>query len=306
MLDDKDDLAAVARLSGVSKRLGGRPVLDGLDLTLRAGEVTALLGPNGAGKTTSVSLLTGRLAPDAGSASLFGLDPRRPAARRRLGVMLQSAGLPEVLTIAELVTLHAGYYPDPRPVEEALALAGLTDLANRRCGALSGGQARRVQYALAICGRADLLVLDEPTAAMDRGSARTLWGTVRALADDGAAVLLTSHDLAEADALADRVLVMDAGRIVADDSPAALRARAGGSVLRCRTTLAPAAAALLPAVRDADMDGADLRIVSADAAATTRALLDADRGLTALRIADATLEDAIATLLAPVSERIAA
>ncbi|WP_313539298.1 ABC transporter ATP-binding protein [Sphingomonas sp.] len=301
-----DDLAAVARLSGVSKRLGGRPVLDRLDLTIRAGEVTALLGPNGAGKTTSVALLTGRLAPDAGTAQLFGLDPRRPAARRRLGVMLQSAGLPDVLTIRELVTLHAGYYPDPRPIDEVLALAGIADVADRRCGALSGGQARRVQYALAICGRADLLVLDEPTAAMDRGSARTLWGTVRDLADDGAAVLLTSHDLAEADALADRVLVMDAGRIVADDTPAALRARAGGSVIRCRTVLVPAAAALLPAARDAEMEGADLRVVSADAAATVRALLDADPALTALRIADATLEDAIATLLAPVHERIAA
>lgn len=301
-----DDLAAVARLSGVSKRLGGRAVLDRLDLTIRAGEVTALLGPNGAGKTTSVALLTGRLAPDAGTAQLFGLDPRRTAARRRLGVMLQSAGLPDVLTIRELVTLHAGYYPDPRPIDEVLALAGIADLADRRCGALSGGQARRVQYALAICGRADLLVLDEPTAAMDRGSARTPWGTVRDLADDGAAVLLTSHDLAEADALADRVLVMDAGRIVADDTPAALRARAGGSVLRCRSTLVPAAAALLPGARDAEMEGADLRIVSADAAATVRALLDADPALTALRIADATLEDAIATLLAPNQERIAA
>lgn len=301
-----DDFAAVARLSTVSKRLGGRTVLDGLDLSIRAGEVTALLGPNGAGKTTSVALLTGRLAPDAGTASLFGLDPRRPAARRRLGVMLQSAGLPDVLTIRELVTVHAGYYPDPRPLEETLALAGITDLADRRCGQLSGGQARRVQYALAICGRADLLVLDEPTAAMDRGSARTLWGTVRDLADDGAAVLLTSHDLAEADALADRVLVMDAGRIVADDTPAALRARAGGSVIRCRSTLLPAAAALLPAVREAGMEGADLRVVSADAAVTARALLDADTRLEALRIADATLEDAIATLLAPTEERIAA
>lgn len=301
-----DDLAAVARLSTVSKRLGGRTVLDGLDLSIRAGEVTALLGPNGAGKTTSVALLTGRLAPDAGTASLFGLDPRRPAARRRLGVMLQSAGLPDVLTIRELVTVHAGYYPDPRPIDETLTLAGIADLADRRCGQLSGGQARRVQYALAICGRADLLVLDEPTAAMDRGSARTLWGTVRDLADDGAAVLLTSHDLAEADALADRVLVMDAGRIVADDTPAALRARAGGSVIRCRSSLLPAAAALLPAVREAGMEGADLRIVSADAAVTARALLDADTRLEALRIADATLEDAIAALLATTDERIAA
>ncbi|WCT72257.1 ABC transporter ATP-binding protein [Sphingomonas naphthae] len=300
------DLADVARLTGVSKRLGGRPVLDGLDLGIRAGAVTALLGPNGAGKTTSVSLLTGRIAPDAGEATLFGLDPRRPAARRRLGVMLQSAGLPDVLTIGEVVTLQAGYYPDPRPVSETLALAGLSDLAERRCGALSGGQARRVHYALALCGRPDMLVLDEPTAAMDRASARILWGTVRAMADDGAAVLLTSHDLAEADALADRIVVMEAGRIVADDTPAALRARAGGSVIRCRTSLTPHAVGLLPAVREAAMEGAELRIVASDATVAVRALLDTDPGLSDLRVADATLEDAIATLLAPRDERIAA
>lgn len=296
----------VARMADVSKRLGGRPVLNDFSLGIRAGEVTALLGPNGAGKTTSVSLLTGRIAPDVGEAMLFGLDPRRPAARRRLGVMLQSAGLPDVLTIAEAVALQSGYYPDPRPVAETLALAGLSDLADRRCGALSGGQARRVHYALAICGRPDLLVLDEPTAAMDRASARVLWGTVRALADDGAAVLLTSHDLAEADALADRIVVMDAGRIVADDTPAAIRSQAGGSVIRCRSTRSAAQAALLSGVREAMMEGAELRIVTSDATATVRALLDADTSLADLRVADATLEDAIATLLAPYDERIAA
>ncbi|WP_308461581.1 ABC transporter ATP-binding protein [Sphingomonas citricola] len=277
-----------------------------LDLGIRAGEVTALLGPNGAGKTTCVSLLTGRIAPDAGTADLFGLDPRRPAARRRLGVMLQSAGLPDVLTITELLTLQSGYYPDPLPLDETLALAGLTDLVDRRCAALSGGQARRVHYALAICGRPDLLVLDEPTAAMDRASARVLWGTVRALANDGAAVLLTSHDLAEADALADRIVVMDTGRIVADDTPAALRARAGGSVIRCRSRLTPERAASAPAVRNADMEGADLRIVTSDATATVRALLDTDTALADLRVADATLEDAIAALLSTQPERLAA
>lgn len=300
------DLSDVARLTCVSKRLGGRSVVAELDLGIRAGEVTALLGPNGAGKTTCVSLLTGRIAPDAGTADLFGLDPRRPAARRRLGVMLQSAGLPDVLTIAELLTLQSGYYPDPLPLDETLALAGLTDLVDRRCAALSGGQARRVHYALAICGRPDLLVLDEPTAAMDRASARVLWGTVRALANDGAAVLLTSHDLAEADALADRIVVMDTGRIVADDTPAALRARAGGSVIRCRSRLTPERAASAPAVRNADMEGADLRIVTSDATATVRALLDTDTALADLRVADATLEDAIAALLSTQPERLAA
>lgn len=299
------DLAAVATLSGVSKKLGGKPVLDRLNVSFEAGMVTALLGPNGAGKTTGVSLLTGRLRPDAGEARLFGLDPVRPAARARMGVMLQAAGLPDVMTVAELVALQSGYYRDARPVAETLILAGLSDLAERRCGALSGGQARRVQYALAICGRPDLLVLDEPTAAMDRASARALWATVRQAAADGAAVLMTTHDLAEADALADRVVVMDAGRIVADDTPTALRARAGGSVIRCRTTLTPSRALTLPHVREASVDGAELRLVTADAAVTVRHLVDADPALGDLRIHDASLEDAIATLLG-TNRRLAA
>lgn len=300
-----DDLSAVATLAGVTKRLGGKLVLEGFDLAIRAGEVTALLGPNGAGKTTSVGLLTGRLTPDAGIARLFGLDPRRPAARGRLGVMLQAAGLFDVMTVEEMVTLQSGYYFNPRPVAETLALAGLVDLGERRCGTLSGGQARRVHYALAICGRPDLLILDEPTAAMDRSSARALWATVREAADSGAGVLLTSHDLAEADALADRVVVMDQGCIVADDTPGAIRSQAGGSVIRCRTRIAVAAARAMPAVHEAETEGAELRIVTGDASTTLRHLLDADRTVSDLRVGDATLEDAIAALLAP-SERIAA
>jgi ABC-2 type transport system ATP-binding protein len=298
-------LAAVAELVGASKKLGGRLVLDKLDLAIRAGEVTALLGPNGAGKTTSVGLLTGRLSPDGGQARLFGLDATRPAARARMGVMLQAAGLPDVMTVREMVTLQSGYYRDARPVAESLELAGIASLADTRCGKLSGGQARRVQYALAICGRPDLLVLDEPTAAMDRASTRALWATVREAADDGAAILLTSHDLAEADALADRILVMNHGRIVADDTPTAIRARVSGSVIRCRTTLPAARLTMLPGVRTAEADGADMRIVTADAVETVRILLQLDDGLEGLRVSDAALEDAIAQLVSD-EERMAA
>jgi ABC-2 type transport system ATP-binding protein len=301
----QDDFSAIATLANVSKRLGGKSVLDGLSLAIRPAEVTALLGPNGAGKTTTVGLLTGRLQPDSGAARLFGLDPTRPAARARMGVMLQASGLPDVMTVTELVRLQSGYYPDPRPVAETLAIAGLSDLAKRRCGTLSGGQARRVQYALALCGRPALLVLDEPTAAMDRASRQALWATVREAADNGTAILLTSHDLAEADALADRVIVMDHGRIVADDIPAVLRARAGGSVIRCRTMLSPARLLALPAVREAGPDGGNQRIVTSDAVATARALCGADSQLGDLRIADAALEDAIAALLGS-DQRIAA
>ena len=158
---------------------------------------------------------------------------------------------------------------------------------------------------MAMCGRPDLLVLDEPTAGMDRAATRALWGTIREAANEGAAVLLTSHDLAEADMLADRVIVIDAGRIVADDTPAALRARAGGSVIRCRSSLPLARVAILPGVRDGAADGAEVRIVTTDAVATVRALCGADPGLADLRVADAALEDAIAALLTP-EQRIAA
>lgn len=293
----REDLSFVAALIGVTKALGGNVVLDDLDFAVRAGEVTALLGPNGAGKTTCVSLLTGRLRPDAGRPWLFGLDPSRPAARARMGVMLQSAGLPDVLSVGEIVALQSGYYADPRPVGETLAIAGLADLSGRRCGALSGGQARRVQYALAICGRPDFLVLDEPTAAMDRDARVALWSTIRDAADSGAAVLLTSHDLAEADALADRVLVMDKGRVIADDTPAAIRAQVGGSTLRCRTVLTDMNLLALPAVRRAERAGAETIIQSGDAIATVRALIAADPDLADLRISDASLEDAMSGIL---------
>src|SRR3569623_3283847 len=160
------DMACVAHLRDVSKSYGKQRVLDSISLDVRAGEVTALLGPNGAGKTTSVGILTGRLAPDSGEAALFGLEPKRPAARARMGVVLQSAGLPDVLTVEELVGLHSGYYRRPREVADTLALAGLEELASRRSGKLSGGQQRRLHFALAICGRPDLLVLDEPPTGL--------------------------------------------------------------------------------------------------------------------------------------------
>ncbi len=289
-------LHPVARLRSVTKRLGGRPVLDRLDLDIRAGEVTALLGPNGAGKTTSVGVLIGRLTPDGGAAELFGLDARRPAARSRMGVMLQSAELADVLSVEELVRLQSGLYPDPLPVAKTIELAGLTGLERRRAGQLSGGQSRRLQYALAICGRPDLLVLDEPTTGLDPEARRQLWATVRAAADRGAAVLLTTHHLDEADALADRVVVIEGGRIVADASPDTIKRRVAGSTLRCRTALSVTALRALPAVRGVHEDGTGRTLHSADAVATVRALLAANPALTDLTVAAASLEDALAGL----------
>ena len=298
----REELSWVARLDAVAKSYAGIPALRGITLALRPGEVTALLGPNGAGKSTAVGLLTGRLTPDGGSVRLFGLDPRRPAARARMGVMLQSAGLPDVLTVQELVELQSGYYRRPREVGETLTMAGLVGLEKRRAGTLSGGQGRRLQYALAICGEPDLLVLDEPTTGLDHEARRALWATVRAEADGGAAVLLTTHYLEEADALADRVVVIDEGTIVADGTPSAIKADVAGSTIRCRTRLSEAALRRLPGVRRVARDGGLASLLVTDAVSAVRALLSADEDLAELSVTAASLEDALQNIGSDLEE----
>jgi len=198
----------VARLAATVKRYGPLTALDGVDLAVRRGELLALLGPNGAGKSTSIGLLLGLIRPDAGRAELFGLDPQRIEARRRIGVMLQSANLPATLRVGELLRLTMSYYPNPRGFDETAALAGLADLLLRPYGKLSGGQQRRVQFALALCGRPELLFLDEPTVGMDIDARQKLWAAMRALVAEGCAVVLTTHYLEEAEALAQRVVVL--------------------------------------------------------------------------------------------------
>ena len=290
------DLAAIATLTKINKRMGSMLALDDFNLVIRPGEVTALLGPNGAGKSTAVGVLTGRLLADDGEVNVFGLDPKRPAARSRLGVMLQSASLPDVLTIRELVTLQSGYFVAPRPLDETLTLAGLSELADRRAGQLSGGQSRRLQFALAICGRSDLLILDEPTTGLDAEARRAVWNTVRDTADKGAAVLLTTHYLEEAEALADRIVVIAKGRIIADGTTEMIRAQAAGSVIRCRTQMQAAALSALPCVSRAEQSGGEVRLLSSNPVATTKALLDRLDDCTDLRIEAASLEDALSSL----------
>jgi ABC-2 type transport system ATP-binding protein len=299
------NLRAIGRLDCISKKFGSQLVLDDVTMEIRAGEVIALLGPNGAGKTTTVGMLTGRLAPDRGTVELFGLDPLRPAARARMGVMLQSAGLPDVLTVQELVTLQSGYYRRPREVAATIALAGLDGLEARRAGRLSGGQQRRLLYALAICGKPDLLVLDEPTTGLDHEARRRLWTTVRSDADAGAAILLTTHYLEEADALADRIIVIDGGRIIADDAPERIKAKVAGSSIRCRTTLTDAALLCLPGVRSVGRNGAATTLLVADGAASVRALLGADPALSDLTITAASLEDALTNLASTTTRKAA-
>jgi ABC-2 type transport system ATP-binding protein len=286
----------VARLCGVVKRYGHLTALDGVDLVLQRGELLAVLGPNGAGKSTSIGLLLGLIRPDGGRAELFGMDPQQIDARRRIGVMLQSAMLPPTLRVGELLRLVASYYPNPRPLEESAALAGIADLLKRPYGKLSGGQQRRVQFALALCGRPELVFLDEPTVGMDIDARRKLWSAMRALVAEGCSVVLTTHYLEEAEALAQRVVVVAKGRVVSEGSVDALRGQIPLSRIRCLTDLDAAAVSEWPQVASAEREGARLHINTSAPENVLRRLLDADISLSELEVQRAGLAEAFTEL----------
>ncbi len=282
----------LARLRGASRRYGDVLALDGFDLELRAGQVTSLLGANGAGKSTAVGLLLGLLAADAGTVDVLGHAPGSRPARLGTGAMLQSAGIPERLEVRELLQLVRSYSPQPRSVADCVALAGLDGLLGRRYGRLSGGQQRRVQFALAICGRPKLLCLDEPTTGLDIEARQGLWKAIRELVADGSAVLLTTHYLEEAEALSDRVAVIDRGRLVAEGSVAQIRSHVSRRRIRCVTALDAGHVLHWPGVREAVREGDALRIVAEAAEPVVRRLLDADSNLQELEVQRAGLADA--------------
>ncbi len=219
---------AAIELRGVGKSYRHMEALRGIDLAIEPGDVVAILGPNGAGKTTAISLMLGLRRPTVGAVRLFGLPPTDGAARSRRGAMLQDSGVPGQLSVRELVELFRSYYPEPLPADAAIGHAGLDDVARTPVSRLSGGQRQRLYFALAICGDPDALFLDEPTVAMDVASRRAFLDTIRGFASDGKTIVLTTHLLDEADQLARRVVVIDRGRIVADDTPAGIKARVPG------------------------------------------------------------------------------
>jgi ABC-2 type transport system ATP-binding protein len=282
---------------GITRRFGPVLALNGLDLAIEPGRVTALLGPNGAGKTTFVNLVLGRDRPDAGTLTTLGANPGSATARRGSGVMLQSAALVPQLTVYEHLRLYSGYYGAATPDVSLLARLGMASLAGRRYGTLSGGQQRRVQFALALCGQPALLVLDEPTVALDAESRRLNWAAIKQQAADGAAVLLTTHLLEEAETLADRVVLLSAGRIIADGTPSAIRARVAEQRIRCRSRLGLDELRQLPGVLGVTRETNAVLLRTSDAETALRGLLALDPTISDLEVARASLEDALDSLL---------
>ena len=291
-----DSPTVVASLEAVSQNYGEVRALHNVNFTVGAGQVVALLGPNGAGKTTAVKLMLGLLQPTSGKVRVFGGDPTSPQNRMRAGAMLQVGRVPETLRVREHIDLFSSYYPQPLPLNEVLAASGLEKLRDRKFGDLSGGQRQRTLFALAICGDPDLLFLDEPTVGLDVEARRSLWEEIRRLVERGKTVLLTTHYLEEADALADRIAVINQGTIIVEGTPAEIKAQTSGKRIRCVTRLSIGDLLQLPGVTDARHDREAVDIHTGEAELVVRALLARDPSLSGLEITSAGLEDAFLAL----------
>jgi ABC-2 type transport system ATP-binding protein len=286
----------LAELSGAHKRYGKTVALDGLDLQIRRRELLAVLGPNGAGKTTAISLLLGLQQPDAGTARLFGQPPRALEARRHVGAMMQEVYLAPELRVREQIELVASYYPAPLTSAAAMEMTHTTKLARRPYGKLSGGQKRQVQLALAVVGRPSLLFLDEPTVGLDVQAREVVWTVLRRLIDQGASIVLTTHYLEEAEALADRVAVLAKGRLIASGTVDEMRALVARKQIVCRTSLAAEEVRSWPQVESVGEDRQRLLIQATRAEAVVRRLLLEDGDLSELEVRRAGLSEAFTEL----------
>jgi ABC-2 type transport system ATP-binding protein len=266
--------AAAVTFTGVTKTYGTVKAVDGLSLALHPGETVALLGPNGAGKSTTLDLLLGLRPADTGDVRVFGVTPREAIVRGRVGAMLQSGGLMEEVTVAELVRLACSLHPRPYKPGDVLSRAGIAQIADRKVNKLSGGQEQRVRFALATAGDSDLIVLDEPTTGMDVSARQSFWATMREQADRGRTVLFATHYLEEADAIADRVLVLHRGRLLADGTAAEIKAKAGARKVSFDLdgVIDTDALSALPHLTGITFTGPTVRIQSTDADATVHAL----------------------------------
>jgi ABC-2 type transport system ATP-binding protein len=286
-------------LSDLSKSYGEVRAVKSIDLAIAPGETVALLGPNGAGKTTTIDMMLGLTRPDSGTVSLFGMSPTEAAAAGVVGGMLQTGSLVDYLSVRELVTMVASLYPSPLEVDDALALSGCSGFAGRRTRKLSGGQAQRVRFAIALVADPDLLLLDEPTAALDVEARRDFWASMRAVAARGKTVIFATHYLEEADAFADRIVLLAHGSVVADAPPGEIKARVGGRTIRA--TLPDAdlhSLRALPGVLGVERRGDAVILTCSEAETALRALLDGFPSAADVEVRGAGLEEAFLALTA--------
>jgi len=294
------DKAHVVELDGLEKSFatpkGPVAAVRGIDLTVRAGEIVAMLGPNGAGKSTTIDMLLGLTRPDKGAVRVLGGDPTEATSAGSVGVMLQMGSLLRDVSVRELLTMMASLYPAPLAVDEVLQLVGIEAIAERRTQKLSGGEAQRARFALALVSNPELLVLDEPTVAMDVESRHAFWATMREFAARGTTVLFATHQLEDADSNADRAVLIAEGRIVADGPTNELKTMVGRRTIRATLADVPLAELMLPGVECADRHGDTVILSSSDTDRALRSLLATFPQAHGIELTDAGLEQAFLAL----------
>lgn len=299
-------MSQAVTFSHVTKMFKDKIALGDLSFTIERGQVVSLLGPNGAGKTTAISLMLGLSRPTSGSVSLFGENPTHPRNRRQIGAMLQQVNLPPGLTVAQTIQLFRSYYPNPLPVRQLLEYAALEKEANVLATKLSGGQNRRLQYALAMAGNPELLFLDEPTTAMDVTSRRTFWEGLREFASrQGKTVILTTHHLEEADAISDRILLIQSGRLIADGSSADIKSMAGHRYVSFTggPNFHSQQLSTLSHAETVEQGGRRVRIRTKDSDGLLRALIRMELDISDFEVTGGALEDAFVALTEHTEDR---
>lgn len=293
---DGDNAAAPLSVRNLTKHFGKVRALAGVSLDIPQGGVIALLGKNGAGKTTLIRCALGLEKASGGAVQVFHDSAGSMASRQRTGVMLQDSELPDLLSAREFLTLFSSYYPAPLPLDEVIELTDIGAFADKRYKKLSGGQKRRVQFALAVVGDPDLVFLDEPTTGLDTDARKALWAVVRRFSEAGKTIVLSTHYLEEADTLADRIIILGEGRIIADAPTDEIRSQLGGAVIRCHTKLSESQLLAMSACTGVRSSGRYSDIESQDTVATLRDLLLADDALSDLTVSKPRLEDIFSQL----------
>ena len=290
-------------LSGLVKSYGPVRAVRGVDLVIAPGETVALLGPNGAGKTTTIDMMLGLTRPDEGRVSIFGVPPAAAVRDGYVGAMLQTGSPLDYLRVREQVALMASYYPHPLPLDEVLRITGADEFAGQWTTKLSGGQAQRVRFAAALAGDPDLLLLDEPTAGIDVEGRRDFWQAMRAVTERGKTVVFATHYLEEADAYADRIVLIARGEIVADGPATEIKAQAGARSIRATLPAVDVGAlSALPGVRSAQRRGDSVLLLCTDSDAALVALLAAFPGARDIEVTGGSLEEAFLELTATGEE----